>query len=80
MKVEIYTKNNCIWCDRAKLLLDTKEIEFKEIDLSDDQKREKFYNSIGENVKTVPQIYIDDLRIGGYQDLVAWFNGYTRFI
>ena len=75
MKVEIYTKNNCIWCDRAKLLLDTREIEFKEIDLSDDQKREKFYNSIGENVKTVPQIYIDDIRIGGYQDLVAWFNG-----
>ena len=75
MKVEIYTKNNCIWCDRAKLLLDSKEIEFKEIDLSDDQKREKFYNSIGENVKTVPQIYIDDIRIGGYQDLVAWFNG-----
>ena len=75
MKVEIYTKNNCIWCDRAKLLLDSKDIEFKEIDLSDDLKREKFYNSIGENVKTVPQIYIDDLRIGGYQDLVAWFNG-----
>ena len=75
MKVEIYTKNNCIWCDRAKILLDSKNIEFKEIDLSDDQKREKFYNSIGENVKTVPQIYIDDLRIGGYQDLVAWFNG-----
>ena len=75
MKVEIYTKNNCIWCDRAKLLLDSKDIEFKGIDLSDDQKREKFYNSIGENVKTVPQIYIDDLRIGGYQDLVAWFNG-----
>ena len=75
MKVEIYTKNNCIWCDRAKILLNSKDIEFKEIDLSDDQKREKFYNSIGENVKTVPQIYIDDLRIGGYQDLVAWFNG-----
>jgi glutaredoxin 3 len=75
LKVEIYTKNNCIWCDRAKLLLDSKNIQFKEIDLSDDQKREKFYNSIGENVKTVPQIYIDDLRIGGYQDLVAWFNG-----
>jgi glutaredoxin 3 len=75
LKVEIYTKNNCIWCDRAKLLLDSKDIEFKEIDLSDDQKREKFYNSIGKNVKTVPQIYIDDLRIGGYQDLVAWLNG-----
>ena len=75
MKVEIYTKNYCIWCDRAKLLLDSKDIEFKEIDLSDDQTRENFYNSIGENVKTVPQIYIDNLRIGGYQDLVAWFNG-----
>jgi len=75
LKVEIYTKNNCIWCDRAKILLNSKDIEFKEIDLSDDQKREKFYNSIGENVKTVPQIYIDNLRVGGYQDLVAWFNG-----
>jgi glutaredoxin len=75
LKVEIYTKNNCIWCDRAKLLFDSKDIEFKEIDLSDDQTREKFYNSIGENVKTVPQIYIDDLRIGGYQELVEWFNG-----
>jgi len=74
LKVEIYTKNNCIWCDRAKILLNSKDIEFKEIDLSDDQKREKFYNSIGENVKTVPQIYIDNLRVGGYQDLVAWFN------
>jgi glutaredoxin len=51
------------------------DIEFKEIDLSNDQKRDKFYNSIGKNVKTVPQIYIDDLRIGGYQDLVAWLNG-----
>jgi len=75
LNVEIYTKNNCIWCDRAKILLNSKDIEFKEIDLSDDQKREKFYNSIGENVKTVPQIYIDNLRVGGYQDLVAWFNG-----
>ena len=39
------------------------------------EKRVKFYKNIGDNVKTVPQVFIDDIRIGGYQDLRAWLNG-----
>lgn len=69
MKVLIYTKDNCIWCDRAKILLDSKKISYNEIDLSDDSERLKFYEKIGDNVKTVPQVFIDDKRIGGFQDL-----------
>ena len=69
MKVLIYTKDNCIWCDRAKILLDSKKISYNEIDLSDDTERLKFYEKIGDNVKTVPQVFIDDKRIGGFQDL-----------
>ena len=60
MKVSIYTKDNCIWCDRAKILLDSKKISYNEIDLSDDSERLKFYEKIGDNVKTVPQVFIDD--------------------
>ena len=74
MKVLIYTKDNCIWCDRAKILLDSKKISYNEIDLSDDSKRLKFYEKIGDNVKTVPQVFIDDKRIGGFQDLKVFLD------
>ena len=50
MKVEIYTKDFCIWCDRAKGLLNAHSIDFNEIDLSDDDSRTKFYENIGNNV------------------------------
>ena len=74
MKVSIYTKDNCIWCDRAKFLLDSKKISYNEIDLSDDSERLKFYEKIGDNVKTVPQVFIDDKRIGGFQDLKVFLD------
>ena len=74
MKVKIYTKDNCIWCDRAKGLLNAYSIEFEEVDLSDDDERQDFYKNIGDNVKTVPQVFIDQKRIGGYQDLKEWIN------
>ena len=75
MKVELYTKDQCIWCDRAKGLLHAYSIDFVEFDLSNDEERLKFYENIGNNVKTVPQVFIDDKRIGGYQDLKEWLNG-----
>ena len=74
MKVLIYTKDNCIWCDRAKILLDLKKISYNEINLSDDSERLKFYEKIGDNVKTVPQVFIDDKRIGGFQDLKVFLD------
>ena len=57
-----------------KLLIDSKKISYNEIDLSDDSERLKFYEKIGENVKTVPQVFIDDKRIGGFQDLKVFLD------
>jgi len=75
LKVEIYTKDHCIWCDRAKGLLNAHFIDFEEFDLSNDEERVQFYEELGDNVKTVPQVFINDQRVGGYQDLRAWLNG-----
>ena len=36
--------------------------------------RSEFYSKLGEDVKTVPQIFIDNKRIGGFQELVRWFG------
>ena len=70
MNIVVYSKNNCVWCDRAKNLLDSVNLPYDEIDLSDDTERSEFYKKIGEGVKTVPQIFIDDIRVGGYPCLL----------
>ena len=61
MNITVYSKDNCIWCDRAKNLLNSVNFEFDEIDLSNDEERQEFYKRVGEGVSTVPQIYIDNI-------------------
>lgn len=74
MKVEIYTKDNCVWCTRAKNLMNDFNISYLEHDLSDEDERKAFYKEVGENVSTVPQVYINGNRIGGYKELSKWVD------
>ena len=78
MNIRVYSKDNCVWCDRAKNLLASVNLSYEEIDLSDDNERQAFYKKVGEGISTVPQIYINDQRIGGFPQLVTWFedNGF----
>jgi ribonucleotide reductase alpha subunit len=73
MMVTIYTKTNCSWCKLSKGVLRERKIKFREINLDDDVKRMAFYAEqtakLGRNVKSVPQIYLDDEHIGGYTAL-----------
>ena len=48
MKIKMYTKDQCVWCDRAKALLGEHDLEYLEVDLSDDVKRQEFYQEVGE--------------------------------
>ena len=63
-KVKIYTTPYCPFCIKAKRLLIGKNIDFKEIDLS--EKPEKFdeMNKKSNGARTVPQIFVDDTHIG----------------
>lgn len=68
MKVEVFTKNNCPFCEMAKMLLLHKGIEFEENNLDGDIKAfEKLFKRSG--MKTMPQIFVEDTLIGGYDDL-----------
>ena len=70
-KVEIYTSPYCGYCSRAKRLLDSKKVQYTEIDVSaDDDLREKMVQRAGGR-RTVPQIFIDGTHIGGSDDLQA---------
>jgi len=75
VKVLIYTRNNCVWCDRAKNLLKINNLDYEEIDLSDDVLRENFYKKFNNSIKTMPQIFIDNNRIGGFEALVDYLDG-----
>lgn len=64
----IYGKPSCTYCDQAKSLLSKKGIEFNYIDVSvDSELKDKI---IGDGFRTVPAIYLDDVRIGGFEDLI----------
>lgn len=69
--VEIYTKTFCPFCWRAKLLLESKGVEYKEIavDFGGEKKQAMVRRASGRT--TVPQIFIDELHVGGCDDLVA---------
>ena len=68
MKVVVYTKTRCPYCDRAKALLKSKGQEYEEINLDNDEKRFSDL-MIKTGMKTVPQIFINDKCVGGFQEL-----------
>ena len=69
--VEIYTKTFCAFCWRAKALLESKGVAFKEIsvDFGGAEKARMVQRAGGRT--TVPQIFIGDTHVGGCDDLMA---------
>jgi len=64
----IYTSNACGYCNMAKQLLESKNAKYSEvrIDLDENQRAAMMERS---GRRTVPQIFIDDLHIGGFDEL-----------
>ncbi len=69
----IYTKSTCSYCVKAKQLLSSKSLEFLEKNIETPELRLELLARYPQ-VKTVPQIYLGDVHIGGYDDLVKYFE------
>lgn len=66
--IEIYTKDWCPYCVKAKALLKSKGVRYQEIDITSDIEREReMVERSGR--RTVPQIFIEQQSIGGYDDM-----------
>ena len=76
MTITIYSKNNCVYCNKAKTLLKNLGLEYEEKSLEKDfgSDPSKLIEDIGKNVRQMPQIKIDGELIGGYNQLVEHFN------
>lgn len=69
-KVIVYTSASCPYCHMAKELLTANQVAFQEIRVDlDSGKRDEMIRL--SNRRTVPQIFINDQPIGGYDDLAA---------
>ncbi len=69
-EIQIYTAGYCGFCRRAKALLESKGVSFTEIHVDHDPaKRMEMVQRCGR--RTVPQIWIGEQHIGGFDDLYA---------
>jgi len=69
-RVEIYTTRSCPYCVGAKRLLEARGIEFAEFDVgADSALRQQVIERTGR--RTVPQIFVDGVAIGGFEELAA---------
>lgn len=70
-EVKIYTTMMCPYCYRAKSLLDRKGVTFEEIDVGmDPELRAQMVEQAGGR-RTVPQIFINGMHVGGSDELAA---------
>lgn len=76
MQAEVYTKDHCPYCVRAKHLLEQRGATITEINAVEHKETliERVTKDTGAAPRTVPQIYLDGQHIGGYDDLVAHFK------
>lgn len=79
--IELFTKDKCIFCDMAKRDLNKRwreglSIVTYNIETNDYSKNDLMYRcqELGFTPKTVPQIFIDGKYIGGYNELVEYFD------
>ena len=73
MQIVIYSKNNCVYCDKAKALMKGLGHEFEEKKLESFDSPQAMIEDIGKNVRSMPQIKIDGVLVGGYNQLVEYF-------
>lgn len=66
--ITIYTTNTCPYCVKAKALLNKKNAIFTEINVEDEEKRNKMVE-LTSGKRSVPQIFIGDQHVGGCDDL-----------
>ena len=72
--VTIYTKDYCPYCKAAKRMLRERGINYIEHDVQFDQvKMQEMIERSGR--RTVPQVFSDNIHIGGHDDLVAYLLG-----
>ena len=74
MKSVVWSKDACPFCVQAKALLESRGIEVEERNVSNDWTREQLLEAVP-NARTLPQIFLDKVHIGGFTELRKHLQG-----
>ena len=69
--IDIYTQYGCPYCVRAKALLNAKGAAFTEIDVTLDAAKRREMEARNPGARTVPQVFVDNVALGGCDDIYA---------
>ena len=72
--VTVYMGPMCSFCDAAKRLLNRNNIPYKEINIAIEEGKMDEMLKKSNGMKTIPQIFIEDHHIGGYDELIDLEN------
>ena len=71
LNIVVYSKSACPQCDTVKSLLKARNMSFDEIKIDEEAERVAFYAKCGPSVRSMPQVFINDQRVGGVAGLQA---------
>ena len=69
MKAIVWSNVGCMWCERAKDLLKSKGVEYEERNIAKGPWTGQQLQEAVPGARTVPQIFVDDKYVGGYNEL-----------
>ena len=73
MKAIVWSRDQCAFCEQAKNLLEMKGIEYEVRNIMHDWTREQLLEAVP-NARTVPQIFLDEEYVGGFNELRKKLN------
>lgn len=71
--IVVYSKSACPQCETVKNLLKVKNVAFEEIKIDEEDQRKAFYEKCGPSVRSMPQVFINEQRVGGVAGLQSAF-------
>lgn len=70
-RIEMYTTAVCPYCVAAKNLLKSWKLEWQEVRVDQDIEARARMQELSGGARSVPQIFINDHHVGGFDELVA---------
>ena len=70
----VYSKSGCGWCDRLKELLASRNVAYTEVRVDANLDNLEEFKRVAPGVKTVPQLFVNGQRIGGFTESQMYFS------
>jgi glutaredoxin len=75
MEAMVFSTPKCTWCNKVINILEDSNIEVTKVDVAESVENfEKMQNYAGEDIRSVPQVVIDNEFVGGYTEVERFLN------